>query len=142
MDWLNFKGMERLNKRVLIDSRHHWPSTLYVSLTGVTRGLSVKKDVMNLKYISHNRLISFLGALIQANGRPNKDPLLSGRLLMNFEIPSMACTKLFSNTYKCKNLFMSSGRYFQTLFWDENLLWYLGKQTSYWSKTDFSQFTS
>ena len=37
-----------------------------------------------------------------------------------------------------RSLFMSSsGRYFRTLIWDENLLWYLGKQNSYWSKTGF-----
>ena len=35
------------------------------------------------------------------------------------------------------NLFMLWGWYFETLFWDKNLLWYLGKQTSYWSKTGF-----
>ena len=30
MDWLKSKGMDRLNKRVWIDSRHHWQSTLYI----------------------------------------------------------------------------------------------------------------
>ena len=39
--------------------------------------------------------------------------------------------------FDTKNLFMSSGRYFRMLFWDENLFWYLGKQNSYWSKTGF-----
>ena len=33
------------------------------------------------------------------------------------------------------NFFMSSGQYFWTLLLDENLSWYLGTQTSYWSKT-------
>ena len=32
VDWLKSKGMDQLNKRVWIDSRHHWRSTLYAFL--------------------------------------------------------------------------------------------------------------
>ena len=40
MDWLKSNGMDRLNKRLSIDSRCHWWSTLYYCPSAVTNSFS------------------------------------------------------------------------------------------------------